>query len=154
MGTKSSKPNFNLESAENRVAYLYHSFVEENSMTEPKQLELPLKNATIPVVFLWKTVQPDCRKWKPSLPVLELEDTKVVVDVPATKEYIYNLDNYALRQDIAIELTPKGMRYCIDQLELVMSDPAKPDLADDEFETSKTETHPANANIEEDDEWA
>jgi hypothetical protein len=152
MDAKSSKSNSNLESAENRVAYLYHSFVEEHSMTEPKQLELPLENPTIPIVFLWQTVQPDCRKWKPSLPVLSLEGAKVVVDVPATKEYIYNLDNYALRQDITIELTPAGMRYCIDQLELVMSDAitSQPDTSSDEFETETT----TEETKEEDDEWA
>ncbi len=85
---------------------------------------------TTTVYFAWKSVMPDRRQWKPSSPILELENTMVAVNIPLNKEHIYNFERVAveLEQDKDVEpiLTPLGMRYCIDELEKVMSETELP----------------------------
>jgi len=85
---------------------------------------------TTTVYFAWKSVMPDRRQWKPSSPILELENTMVAVNIPLNKEHIYNFERVAveLEQDKDVEpiLTPLGMRYCIDELEKVMGESELP----------------------------
>lgn len=100
-------------------------------------------NNTITIFFRWDSVQPDHRQWKPSNPLLEPLEVMIAVDVPLETEFIYNVDKLIVGQlsndntPIPLPiLTPMGMRYCIDKLELVMSDNEKknednPDLEDD-----------------------
>lgn len=81
---------------------------------------------TIKVYFKWVSLQPDARQWKPSNPLLEPIDIIIAVDVPVGREYIANVEDIIQKQ-LANEtnerpiLTPKGMRYCIDQFEKEMS---------------------------------
>lgn len=82
---------------------------------------------TIKVYFKWISLQPDKRQWKPSNPLLEPFDVGIAVEVPLKHEYIANSE-FIISQQLANEtnerpiLTPKGMRYCIDQFENEMSD--------------------------------
>jgi len=115
------------------------------------------KQITYPVYLTWETVQPDRRQWKPSLPTLRI-NTLVQVDVPLTDEYFANSQDMIVNQLSAgshVEgiLTPKGMRYVIDQLELVMSDPEvtkedfQPTASEDvEWEDKETETTETTEN--------
>lgn len=109
---------------------------------------------TIKVYFAWKSLQPDRRQWKPSMPTFEPSDVFVVVGVPGTVEYVYNLDEIQkAEKDGYIEkyidpiLTLKGMRYCIDQFEKNMMDiePEKENSDDEEWETTTDD--------KEDEEW-
>lgn len=86
---------------------------------------------TIPVKFKWVSAETDPQPYKPGKPLLEPIEVTVIVDVPQTGEYIYNLEDgikaqlYADNNPKTI-LTPKGMAYCIKQL--------KDALAEDEPE--------------------
>ena len=101
------------------------------------------KQPAVVITFLWKSVQPDKRQWKPSNPLLEPVDALVDIPVPLVHEYIANSEAI-LQAQLGAEkqekprLTPKGMRYCVDQLELVMSDVAhsvvEHEFADNEWE--------------------
>ena len=124
-----------MESAEDRIEYLYNKFVKKDDDMD-----------IIPVVFKWISVQPDKRQWKPSQPILEPIDMYVRLDVP--KEFA------EISQEAKVILNPAGMRFCVDALETAMSDPAKPDTSDDEFETDKKKDNKEKDNLEEDDEWA
>lgn len=102
-----------------------------------------MSQPTTKVYFKWVSFSPDKRQWKPSTPVIEPFDIGIVLDVPLTREYIYNseqiiqiqLENEAIdvisaklgfNNEPRPYLTPKGMRYCIDQFENEMSDKAEP----------------------------
>ncbi len=73
--------------------------------------------------FKWISTLPDQRQYKQNSQILEPVDATVCVEVPVEAQYIYNaeaikvaiLDGKA-KKPMAI-LTPKGMAYCIDQLE-------------------------------------
>ena len=100
----------------------------------------------IPVIFKWISVQPDKRQWKPSQPLLEPVDVFIRLDVPEEFAEITSTSK--------VILSAAGMRFCVDTLEAVMSDPAKPDNSSEEFEKTKKEPE-RNVNAEEEeDEWA
>lgn len=82
---------------------------------------------TVKFYFKWVSLQPDRRQWKPSNPLLEPFDIGIVVEVPLKHEYIYNTEQIIQNQlenagELRPYLTPKGMRYCIDQFENAMND--------------------------------
>ena len=79
--------------------------------------------------FMWKQFVPDRRAYKPSAPVIET-NCAIGVQVPLTPEFILNAVDIMQAQIASGNgevpdpvLTPLGMRYCIDQFEMVMSDP-------------------------------
>lgn len=101
-----------------------------------------MKPATIKVYFRWVSLQPDRRQWKPSNPLLEPLDMVVCLEVPLQHEYIFNAEEIISKQlsNQSVEepvLTPKGMRYCIDQFEAEMSDEPKKVEIDDTEEWEK-----------------
>lgn len=111
----------------------------------------------VPVTFLWRSVQPDKRQWKPSSPLLEPVDMYVEVNVPLKHDYVSNAQVIIQAQLGATDvpkprLTPAGMRYCIDQLEKVMSDvshaPVEVEFSDDE--EWETTVEPETSN---DEDW-
>jgi len=97
---------------------------------------------TVPVLFHWVSVMPDTRQYKQNGTVLESVNTKVLVNVPNTDEYVdYKDDGLTI-------LTPAGMRYCINQLEAAFADDeVKPkdfkSSNNEEWEESLDETVPA-----------
>jgi len=102
-------------------------------MDELPEIELP-----VILTFLWESVTPDKRQWKPSMPVLKPVNIYVQVSVPRFLTVPSN------DTELAIFLTPTGMRYAIDQLESVMSEhPIMTERGDDKEEweeEAKTET--------------
>jgi hypothetical protein len=107
------------------------------------------KPAEISVNFVWESLQPDRRQWKPSMPLLKPMDCIVSVKVPLEQKYIDNAEDIIQFQlgfnqanPLPI-LTPAGMKYCIDRFECVMVEQPveKVDLSDDEWESiSEKET--------------
>lgn len=81
---------------------------------------------TIPVYFKWLSVEADPRPYKPAKPILEPVSLLVEVKVPITNEYMSNAEiilNNQITNQQAIQpiLTPKGMKYCSNELEIAMS---------------------------------
>lgn len=99
-------------------------------MTEP----------TIQILFEWRSTMPDLRQYKQNSTILEPVAQMVGVNVPLTLEYIVNSEVIITAQlSAGIEqnpiLTPKGMRYCINQLEDVFdSSDAVTYAEDNEFD--------------------
>ena len=118
-------------------------------MTEP----------TVNVLFTWQTFMPDHRQYKQNSIVLTPQDTVILVKVPVKAEYMTNSAQILVNSLDATStrpiLTPLGMRYVMDQLEVVLLDMPlnskdfSPDV-DDEFETTTEEFETV---VDEDDEW-
>jgi len=117
-----------------------------------------MSDPKIKINFAWESLTPDRRQWKPGMPVLKPMDCVVVVEVPLKGEYIDNAVNIIQAQlgnNSALELpllTPKGMRYCINQLENVMTDePVVKKQEDDNenWDEVSTEIEDWNTNKEE-----
>lgn len=125
----------------------------------------------------WRSVQPDRRQWKPANPLLEPIDTIIDVPVPLKHEYISNSQAIIQAQLTSEDapkarLTPRGMRYCIDELEKYMGNDStgassvvevefseddewetkiEPETSDDEnWEETSTDNEPFEDN---DEEW-
>lgn len=96
---------------------------------------------SVPYFFIWKTLQPDARQYKPSNPLLEIEKPiRIRIDVPLQPDLIYNASEFSIAEISATDipepiLTPLGMRYIVDQFEAVMSNP-KVDNSEDKSEDS------------------
>lgn len=107
------------------------------------------KHAFLAIDVTWVSVQPDRRNYKPGNPLLSV-NLPVRVDVPLTAEYIANSEKIIQSQlgfdtgtlpvpDSSPILTPRGMRYIVDELEAVMMDKPKPDLDTDDLDTDDFE---------------
>jgi hypothetical protein len=109
--------------------------------------------------FELQQFSPDRRKFKPSTPVLVPNNPVllVAVDVPANAEYIYNnAEHLSLVLTNSTEpffpiLTPRGLRYIIDQFESVMDEP-EPEIVDD-FDDEADVVSKVAAKVSEDDDW-
>src|SRR5512139_2295108 len=80
---------------------------------------------TVDLKLTWKTFQPDCRPYKPSNPLIEVE-TLIVVKIPLKEELLANYVTIAGQQvsgetESHPQLTLLGMKYVIDQFESIMS---------------------------------
>ena len=113
---------------------------------------------TTTIYFAWKSVMPDTRQYKQNGTVLELDDVFVAFHVPLTSEYIFNQDKVIAAQldgnldVIKPLLTPAGMRYCIDELEKVMSEPEfTVEPTEDWEEETKTDDTVSTTHI---DDWS
>jgi hypothetical protein len=88
----------------------------------------------ITLYFNWDSFMPDYRQFKPASPIIYSESIMIAIDVPLVEEYIFNFDelNKPETQTVNISpiLTPKGMRYCIDQFADVMMDEDKSSAKD------------------------
>lgn len=104
-----------------------------------------MTNPTIPVYFKWLTVEADPRQYKPSKPILEAVNLVVEVNVPLTHEYIANSDTIISNQIMNLKnvhpiLTPKGMKFCANELETAMKDSYQLEETDDtDWAEEKTE---------------
>lgn len=103
-----------------------------------------MTNATIPVYFKWLTVEADPRQYKPSKPILEAVNLVVEVLVPLDKEHIANSETIITNQIMNLEkvhpiLTPKGMKFCANELETAMKDTYELEETDDADWAEKTE---------------
>jgi hypothetical protein len=89
------------------------------------------KQATVTMFVEWNKLIPDKRAYKPSSPELyplwgdSLEHVRVAILIPLTREYIFNLEKVVLAQTSGGDapnpiLTPAGMRFVINELEMVM----------------------------------
>lgn len=112
---------------------------------------------TVKMMCLWKTFQPDCRQYKPSNPLIEV-NTTVEVEVPFNAELIANYVDIAGQQLGGVtenppRLTLLGMRYVIDQFEMIMSDKKENKEDWDDCVSNDTENeHPASTS-DDDDDW-
>lgn len=114
--------------------------------------------------FLWNSLQPDVRAYKPSNPLLTpTKPITIEVLVPLDPPLIVNAREISRQtisnQDIADPvLTPLGMRYIIDQFEFVMSNPKneveEPAADDDWGDDPEEEFVPTGkAKSTSNDEW-
>lgn len=117
------------------------------------------KTPTIMLKFKWASLQPDYRAYKPANPLI-LADMTIGVEVPLTTDYIYNATAIAIQQisgatQDELLLTPKCMRYVIDQFESVMSDNKREttESTNDAEWAEVEEEVPAKKSATKDDEW-
>lgn len=74
---------------------------------------------TIRLLFDWASFMPDRRDFKPSSPIFYPKNISIAVDIPIE----YFIDNEKINDsDFTPILSVAGMRYVVDQFELVMSD--------------------------------
>lgn len=104
-----------------------------------------MSDTTIPVHFKWLTVEADPRQYKPSKPILEAVDLIVEVNVPLTHEYIVNSETILTNQVMNLKnvqpiLTPKGMKFCANELETAMKNSYEPEETDDDDWSKEEET--------------
>jgi len=113
---------------------------------------------TINLYFHWESFMPDRRDFKPSSPILYPESVMVTISLPLISEYVSNLDKVLAAQLdeksdlVETILTPKGMRYCIDQFELAMM-PVKVDLATESEVKWEENNTVSDKPVKEDDGW-
>lgn len=103
------------------------------------------------IYFYWKSLMPDTRQYKQNGTVLETNNTVIVVPVPLTPEYIFNhayWDDANADPNLADpQLTPAGMRYCINQLETVFGEPEGKNAEE------KWEDEPKKTSPKRDEDW-
>jgi hypothetical protein len=105
---------------------------------------------TVPVSFKWILVTPDTRAYKPSAPQLEPMQVVVIVEVPLDAKYIANVETYNSSVETSVLLTPKGMQYCISELEgMYAEEKAKVEWDEDEFSNDPVAEFETNADPEE-----
>lgn len=99
--------------------------IEELYGDKPVEKESPKERPKfISVKFKWAEIRPDKRQYNQQTLLLSPYQTWVIVDVPNTDEYVVQGNSVVEAQP---ELTPLGMRYCVDQLDKVFVDNEEPD---------------------------
>jgi len=128
--------------------------------TEEKKVETPL---TLTIEFLWLETRPDNRQFRQNSILLNPVSVNVGVQVPLKPEYVLNSSDIILYQldqggtPLPV-LTPKGLRYCLDQLDYEFSDSIRGDdtIADEnlEWEDTPEETKEPVIESNTESEWS
>lgn len=84
----------------------------------PKENEKPPE--FVDVRFKWLEARPDKRQYNQQTLLLEPYQTWVTVKVPNTPVYMSVVDKFSA--EVQPELTPAGLRYCMDRLDEVFTE--------------------------------
>lgn len=116
---------------------------------------------TITMYFNWKGFAPDTRQYKPSAPYIEANHM-IAIDVPLSTDLIKN-STAIMSQQLTNQteevplLTPLGMRYCIDQFEIAMSNVENKVVSesteDGWADVEEEEVFDKSSKVSTDDEW-
>lgn len=131
-----------------------------------KVIEVPIQKpdgllSPVMVGFKWSSFVPDKRQWRPSRPFIEPIEVFIQIEVPLDHEYIFNATEIPIAREkgdpFPVILTPKGLKYCIDEFEEVMQDvrpaPEKEDWESDEWKEDATSTPSTEKWKESEEEW-
>ena len=131
---------------------------QETNMEE-KKVETSLN---LTVEFLWMEARPDNRQYRQNSTLLNPASINVGVQVPLKPEYVLNSNDIILYQlnqggtPLPV-LTPKGLRYCLDQLDKEFSDDDKGDNTIEEnleWEDTPEETKEPVIESNTESEWS